>query len=277
MALTAPVSPAVSFHPPSLTTSPSPPAADPDPTAGSYQSTPPPPPHAHTMKLSVRTSNENTLCLTVPDNATVEDLKIAAIVALPPATRGAPHLTPSCINLWYSGHKLDYSKPLRSYNITPDSVVANPNLVVYLTLDVTSSEGSGDGSPTMPVSPQVLAAAATAVASLASAGPADSAILDDNEEADQDDLLLQQQKKTKKSKSKSKSRSKSKSKKCSFSNCTSAPLRMVGDCQFCQGKFCSKHRLLESHNCKGLKICKDKCYERNALKLQSEQTVASKV
>ena len=76
---------------------------------------------------------------------------------------------------------------------------------------------------------------------------------------------------------KSKSKSKSKSKKCFFDHCTSNQLRMVGDCQFCQGKFCSKHRLLENHNCSGLKICKDKSYERNALKLQSEQVVTSKV
>lgn len=78
--------------------------------------------------------------------------------------------------------------------------------------------------------------------------------------------------KTKKSRS-----SKSKSKKCTFAGCTSMPLRMVGDCQLCTGKFCSKHRLLEAHQCKGLKGWKDTCFERNALKLQSEQTVAPKV
>lgn len=83
---------------------------------------------------------------------------------------------------------------------------------------------------------------------------------------------------TKKNKPLKKSRSsKSKSKKCTFPNCNSLPLRMVGDCQLCQGKFCSKHRLLESHLCKGLKSWKDTCFERNAIKLQSEQTVAPKV
>lgn len=224
--------------------------------------TPPPScPRLPVMKLSVKISNDNTLSLTVPDNATVEDLKIAAVVALPPAAFPSIHVTPRNVNLWYSGHKLDYSRSLRSYNISPDTLVQNPNLVVHLTLDVSSSDGA---SPISAVPPPAET-------------QTDSAILDDNEESEHDDLLLQQQKKTKKSKSKSKSRSKSKSKKCSFLNCTSAPLRMVGECQFCQGKFCSKHRLLESHNCKGLKICKDKCYERNAIKLQSEQTVASKV
>ncbi|CDK25096.1 unnamed protein product [Kuraishia capsulata CBS 1993] len=77
---------------------------------------------------------------------------------------------------------------------------------------------------------------------------------------------------------KSKIRRKSANKrKCSSRGCTSAPLRIVGDCSLCQGKFCSKHRLLENHNCSGLQSCKDQMHERNALKLQSEQTVASKV
>ncbi|GMM32434.1 Tmc1 protein [Martiniozyma asiatica (nom. inval.)] len=81
----------------------------------------------------------------------------------------------------------------------------------------------------------------------------------------------------KKKRKKSRSKSKSKSKRCSFNDCSSTPLRLVGDCQLCQGKFCSVHRLLESHYCKGLKGWKDTCFERNASKLQQEQTVASKV
>ncbi|KAK9472728.1 ubiquitin-60S ribosomal protein-like protein L40 [Dipodascopsis tothii] len=66
-------------------------------------------------------------------------------------------------------------------------------------------------------------------------------------------------------------------KKCSFKACSSAPLRIVGDCTFCEGHFCGKHRLLEDHKCTGLQDCKQQLHERNALKLQQEQTVASKV
>jgi hypothetical protein len=204
------------------------------------------------MKINVKTQIDSIpfLSLTVPDNATVEDLKIAALIALP----SRPSITSSSsINLWYSGIKLDYSKPLSSYKISPTYLDSNPNLSVYLT---TIDD---------PIINQNLS---------------DSAILDDDHDniINSNDIILDEKiMKKSKSKSKSKSRTKSKSKKCSFLNCTSAPLRMVGDCQFCQGKFCSKHRLLESHNCSGLKTCKDKSYERNALKLQSEQTVASKV
>jgi hypothetical protein len=51
---------------------------------------------------------------------------------------------------------------------------------------------------------------------------------------------------------------------------------IVGECGFCQGKFCSKHRLLESHNCTGLEDCKKESHERNATKLNSERTMAIK-
>uniref|UniRef100_A0A060T5V4 ARAD1B14718p n=1 Tax=Blastobotrys adeninivorans TaxID=409370 RepID=A0A060T5V4_BLAAD len=68
-----------------------------------------------------------------------------------------------------------------------------------------------------------------------------------------------------------------KRKRCSFKNCISAPLRGVGDCGFCQGHFCSKHRLLEQHDCIGLHNCKQQLHERNAVKLQEQQTVANKV
>ncbi|KAK6455875.1 uncharacterized protein RJT20DRAFT_51379 [Scheffersomyces xylosifermentans] len=65
--------------------------------------------------------------------------------------------------------------------------------------------------------------------------------------------------------------------KCSFKACSSAPLRMVGACSHCQGKFCAKHRLLEDHRCSGLQFCKDNAHERNAIKLQSESTITSRV
>lgn len=65
--------------------------------------------------------------------------------------------------------------------------------------------------------------------------------------------------------------------RCLFKSCTSAPLRMVGDCGHCHGKFCAKHRLLEDHLCTGLQFCKESAHERNAMKLQSESTIASRV
>jgi len=51
---------------------------------------------------------------------------------------------------------------------------------------------------------------------------------------------------------------------------------IIGDCGFCGGHFCSKHRMLESHNCPNLEDCKKESHQANADKLNSERTVAIK-
>ncbi|KAJ8123726.1 hypothetical protein ONZ43_g394 [Nemania bipapillata] len=40
--------------------------------------------------------------------------------------------------------------------------------------------------------------------------------------------------------------------RCTFKECRTAAQRIVGDCGFCDGHFCAKHRLLEDHKCTGL-------------------------
>lgn len=64
--------------------------------------------------------------------------------------------------------------------------------------------------------------------------------------------------------------------RCSFKDCKDAAQRIVGDCGFCSGHFCGKHRLLEDHKCEGLEDCKKESHERNAERLNSERTVAIK-
>lgn len=64
--------------------------------------------------------------------------------------------------------------------------------------------------------------------------------------------------------------------RCGFKGCKDAVQRIVGDCSFCNGHFCGKHRLLESHNCEGLEDCRKESHERNADKLNSERTIAIK-
>ncbi|ORY09746.1 hypothetical protein BCR34DRAFT_486754 [Clohesyomyces aquaticus] len=64
--------------------------------------------------------------------------------------------------------------------------------------------------------------------------------------------------------------------RCSFKDCRDAAQRIVGDCGFCSGHFCGKHRLLEDHKCEGLEDCKKESHERNAERLNSERTVAIK-
>ncbi|KAF3047453.1 hypothetical protein E8E12_007238 [Didymella heteroderae] len=64
--------------------------------------------------------------------------------------------------------------------------------------------------------------------------------------------------------------------RCSHKDCKDAAQRIVGDCGFCNGHFCGKHRLLEDHKCEGLEDCKKESHERNANKLNSERTMAIK-
>jgi hypothetical protein len=40
--------------------------------------------------------------------------------------------------------------------------------------------------------------------------------------------------------------------RCTHKDCKEAAQRIIGDCGFCNGTFCGKHRLLEDHKCTGL-------------------------
>ncbi|KAK9598334.1 hypothetical protein V6Z90_002865 [Aspergillus fumigatus] len=60
--------------------------------------------------------------------------------------------------------------------------------------------------------------------------------------------------------------------RCNFKDCKEAAQRIVGDCSFCNGHYCSKHRMLEAHSCTGLEDCKKESHARNADKLNSERT-----
>jgi hypothetical protein len=90
--------------------------------------------------------------------------------------------------------------------------------------------------------------------------------------------------------------------RCNFKECKAVAERIVGDCGFCHGHFCNKHRLLEDHKCDGLEDvssssssepewwlvglgldedlmadlrdmqCKKESHERNAAQLNAERT-----
>jgi ubiquitin C len=65
--------------------------------------------------------------------------------------------------------------------------------------------------------------------------------------------------------------------RCAFTNCSDRPVKIIGDCRYCQSKFCARHRLPEAHACENLMNCKQAAHERNSMKLLSERCVASKV
>ncbi|RFU80912.1 an1-type zinc finger [Trichoderma arundinaceum] len=60
--------------------------------------------------------------------------------------------------------------------------------------------------------------------------------------------------------------------RCTAKECREPAQRIVGDCTFCNGHFCGKHRLLEDHKCSGLEDCKKQSHERNAAQLEAERT-----
>ncbi|CZR53091.1 related to ubiquitin [Phialocephala subalpina] len=60
--------------------------------------------------------------------------------------------------------------------------------------------------------------------------------------------------------------------RCTYKDCKEGAQRIIGDCGFCQGHFCGKHRLLEDHKCDGLEDCKKESHDRNAAQLNAERT-----
>lgn len=62
--------------------------------------------------------------------------------------------------------------------------------------------------------------------------------------------------------------------RCTKEGCKAVAPPIVGDCGFCQQRFCGKHRMLESHNCPGLADARQADKDRNTAKLEHERTVA---
>ncbi|CAG8982484.1 hypothetical protein HYALB_00002263 [Hymenoscyphus albidus] len=79
--------------------------------------------------------------------------------------------------------------------------------------------------------------------------------------------------------------------RCTFKDCREGAQRIIGDCGFCNGHYCGKHRLLEDHKCDGLEDvscptslespskdeiqwwkCKKESHDRNAAQLNAERT-----
>jgi predicted nucleic acid binding AN1-type Zn finger protein len=92
--------------------------------------------------------------------------------------------------------------------------------------------------------------------------------------------------------------------RCTYKDCREGAQRIIGDCGFCNGHYCGKHRLLEDHKCDGLEdvsnslgprkrepqwwlvglsdelmadiLCDEQCkkesHDRNAAQLNAERT-----
>ncbi|ODV95855.1 hypothetical protein PACTADRAFT_49298 [Pachysolen tannophilus NRRL Y-2460] len=237
------------------------------------------------MKVTIRLSSSSiggkdtttsSYSLTIPDNSTVNDLKAAALVALPSdlintfstpvavssvggdnSSSTAKHLSLSNFSLIFSGKKLELHRLLSSYSITENSVV-------YL---INNSQNINPNES--PVLPSVELANSTI-----EGGKEINNEVITTEDGNTEEIHPQI---TTTTTTKKRRKSSNKRSKCSFPRCSNQPLKIVGDCQHCEGHYCSKHRLLESHCCSGLQNCKNQLFEQNATKLHREQTVASKV
>lgn len=53
--------------------------------------------------------------------------------------------------------------------------------------------------------------------------------------------------------------------RCTYKDCKEGAQRIIGDCGFCKGHYCGKHRLLEDHKCDGLEDVSSSCCETPAL------------
>jgi predicted nucleic acid binding AN1-type Zn finger protein len=69
----------------------------------------------------------------------------------------------------------------------------------------------------------------------------------------------------------------SKKQKCFNEGCNKRPAKIVGDCKYCNNKFCSAHRLPEIHFCKNICEVKNKSKQILADKLNNEKCVGEKV
>ena len=68
--------------------------------------------------------------------------------------------------------------------------------------------------------------------------------------------------------------------KCAYPGekpCTDRVVKIVGDCKFCEKKFCGRHRTVEAHMCPNIEKCRQAHFQKNSDKLTNEKTSANKL
>ncbi len=65
--------------------------------------------------------------------------------------------------------------------------------------------------------------------------------------------------------------------RCVTPGCGERVARVVGECRYCGGGFCGRHRLPEAHACAELGSCREESHARNSSRLLEGKCVADKV
>jgi ubiquitin-small subunit ribosomal protein S27Ae len=64
---------------------------------------------------------------------------------------------------------------------------------------------------------------------------------------------------------------------CAHDGCNSRAVLIFGDCNYCNEKYCSLHRLPEDHLCKNMDICNKNAFDKNERVVNGGKCVRDKV
>lgn len=65
--------------------------------------------------------------------------------------------------------------------------------------------------------------------------------------------------------------------KCKVKECNKKSVSIIGECKFCQGKYCLNHRLVETHQCPCMESCRQQALLKNANTLLKNKCTSSKI
>ena len=56
---------------------------------------------------------------------------------------------------------------------------------------------------------------------------------------------------------------------CAWGDCLDRHVKIIGECVYCSGKYCARHRLPESHMCQNMQSCKQQSFNANHSKVMN--------
>jgi predicted nucleic acid binding AN1-type Zn finger protein len=65
--------------------------------------------------------------------------------------------------------------------------------------------------------------------------------------------------------------------KCALSVCQDRAVAILGDCKYCEARYCSKHRLPEMHACANIQQCKNEAVQKLSQQLLADKCVPTKL